>query len=256
MKLMLKLLSYNYVNTRLLQVKMTILIDYVKKYIGDPTQSLSNYQNEADRHHNFCKLDNDFTSYCFPSKAGRLLGVWKVKCHPNCMIIPATTTATSKPSDIETRHRNIRHRNQTSKHPTSKPEQIKLPLKNENSGRSRSEGQHHSNDHINKQCNQVLNCEQTSVCDITINNPLREAFRVVIHPMAEVRFLESIRNGTHVSVDSIQPSSVWISPRSRKNRVSFLCLPGGIEKGSNHSNIIEIGGIKFYFFEIGPFLVD
>ena len=109
---MLKLLSYNYVNTSLLLVKMTILIDYVKKYIGDPTQSLSNYQNEADRHHNFCKLDNDFTSYCFPSKAGRLLGVWKVKCHPNCMIIPATTTATSKPSDIETRHRNIRHRNQ------------------------------------------------------------------------------------------------------------------------------------------------
>lgn len=74
----------------------------------------------------------------------------------------------------------------------------------------------------------VLNCDQTAVCDITINNPLREAFRIIIHPMAEVRFIESIRNGTHVNIDSIQPSSIWLSPRSQRNRVSFLCLPGGI----------------------------
>ena len=79
--------------------------------------------------------------------------------------------------------------------------------------------------------NRVLNCEQTAVCDIIINNPLQEAFKIVIHPMAEVRFIESIRNGTHVNIDSIQPSSIWISPRSQRNRVSFLCLPGGIGKG-------------------------
>ena len=75
---------------------------------------------------------------------------------------------------------------------------------------------------------QVVNCDQTAVCDITINNPLREAFRIIIHPMAEVRFIESIRNGTHVNIDSIQPSSIWLSPRSQRKRVSFLCLPGGI----------------------------
>ena len=74
----------------------------------------------------------------------------------------------------------------------------------------------------------VLNCEQTAVCDITINNPLREAFRIIINPMAEVRLIESVRNGTHVNIDSIKPSSIWISPRSQRNRVSFLCLPGGI----------------------------
>lgn len=140
----------------------------------------------------------------------RKLGVWKENCHPNCTIITATTT------------------------PTSKPEQIKLPLKNENSGRSRSQGQHHFNDHISKQRNQVLNCAQTSVCDIKINNPLREALRVVIHPMAEVRFLESFQNGTFVDIDSIQPSSIWLFPKSKRNRVSFLCLPGGIEIGLNH----------------------
>ena len=83
--------------------------------------------------------------------------------------------------------------------------------------------------------NRVINCEQTAVCDIFISNPLQEAFRIVIHPMAEVRFLESIRNGTHVNIGSIQPSSIWISPRSQRNRVSFLCLPGGIGKGSNRS---------------------
>lgn len=74
----------------------------------------------------------------------------------------------------------------------------------------------------------VLNCEQTAICDITINNPLPEAFRIIIHPMAEVRFIDSIRNGTHVNIDSIQPSSIWLSPRSQRKRVSFLCLPGGI----------------------------
>ena len=138
----------------------------------------------------------------------------------------------------------------------------KLLPKNENSGRSlgyknrndsdkrspnrnyqrKSTPQAHQNpdDRINRSQNQVLNCEQTAVCDITINNPLREAFRVVIHPMAEVRFIESIRNGTHVNIDSIQPSSIWLSPQSQRNRVSFLCLPGGIEKGSIHSIFIEM----------------
>ena len=83
----------------------------------------------------------------------------------------------------------------------------------------------------NQPRSKVLNCEQTAVCDITINNPLREAFRVVIHPMAEVRFIESIRNRTHVNVDAIQPSSIWLMSKSKRNRVSFLCLPGGIENG-------------------------
>ena len=44
----------------------------------------------------------------------------------------------------------------------------------------------------------VLNCEKTNVCDVEIDNPLREAFKIIIHPMAEIRFLESVRNGTHV----------------------------------------------------------
>ena len=119
----------------------------------------------------------------------------------------------------------------------------KLLPKNENSGRSlrynnqrnsdrRTLNRNYQRTRSNPSRNQVLNCEQTAVCDITINNPLKEAFRVVIHPMAEVRFIESIRNGTHVNVDSIQPSSIWLSPQSQKNRVSFLCLSGGIEKGS------------------------
>ena len=111
----------------------------------------------------------------------------------------------------------------------------KLLPKNENSGRSLgyNNQRNYQRNRSNQSQNQVLNCEQTAVCDITINNPLREAFRVVIHPMAEVRFIQSIRNGTHVNIDSIQPSSVWLSPQSQRNRVSFLCLPGGIEKGSN-----------------------
>ena len=130
----------------------------------------------------------------------------------------------------------------------------KLLRKNENSGRSLVNNNHrisdgktlnrnfqraraeqvyrHPDDRSNPSQNQVLNCEQTAVCDITINNPLREAFRIIIHPMAEVRFIESIRNGTHVNIESIQPSSIWLSPQSQRNRVSFLCLPGGIVKGS------------------------
>ena len=183
----------------------------VKKYITHPTKSPFNYQSKSDRDHNFCKLDDDLTSYCFSAQPG----AGKEKCHPNCLNNLATATTAA---------------------PTPKPLENIRTLKDENSGRSQ-QGQNHFNDRINCPRNQVLNCEQTSVCDITINNPLREAFRVVIHPMAEVRLLESIRNGTHVNVDSIQPSSVWIPPLSRKNRVSFLCLPGGIEKGSNHSNI-------------------
>ena len=90
---------------------------------------------------------------------------------------------------------------------------------------------HNDNSRTLSPQNRVLNCEQTAVCDIIINNTLQEAFKIVIHPMAEVRFIESIRNGTHVNIDSIQPSSIWISPRSKRNRVSFLCLPGGIGKG-------------------------
>ena len=75
---------------------------------------------------------------------------------------------------------------------------------------------------------QVLNCERTGVCDITVSNPLREAFKIVIYPMAEIRQIQSAKNGTQVNVDSIKPSSIWISPQSYDNKVSFLCLPGGI----------------------------
>ena len=89
-----------------------------------------------------------------------------------------------------------------------------------------------NNNRMDSPKSQVLNCEQTAVCDIIINNPLYEAFKVVIHPMAEIRFLQSIRNGTHVNIDSIQPSTIWLSPQSIRNRVSFLCLPGGIGRGS------------------------
>ena len=189
--------------------------------MSNPSRSPFNYQDTYDRNHNFCKFGIDGSSYCFSSKSG----FEKEKCHPNCLNIPATTTITTTV-------------------PTAKPVQIIRPVKHETSGYSQR-GQHHSNDDFNQPQSKVLNCEQTAVCDITINNPLREAFRVVIHPMAEIRILESIRNGTHVNVDSIQPSSVWIPPRSRKNRVSFLCLPGGIERGSNHSNIIKIINHKF-----------
>ena len=55
---------------------------------------------------------------------------------------------------------------------------------NRNFQRARAQHVHHSpNDRSNPSQNQVLNCEQTAVCDITINNPLREAFRIIIHPM-------------------------------------------------------------------------
>ena len=117
--------------------------------------------------------------------------------------------------------------------PTPKSVRINRTVKHETSGYSQ-EGQYRSKAFINQSKSKVLNCEQTAVCDITINNPLREAFRVVIHPMAEVRLIESIRNGTHVNIDSIQPSSIWLFPESKRNRVSFLCLPGGIENGLNH----------------------
>ena len=53
--------------------------------------------------------------------------------------------------------------------------------------------------------------------------------------MAEFRFIEFIRNGTNVNVDSIQPSTIWIPPQSKRNKISFLCLPGGLGKGSNNS---------------------
>ena len=96
----------------------------------------------------------------------------------------------------------------------------KLLPKNENSGRSLgyNNQRNYQRNRSNQSQNQVLNCEQTAVCDITINNPLREAFRVVIHPMAEVRFIQSIRNGTHVNIDSIQPSSSQFSLSARWNR--------------------------------------
>ena len=133
----------------------------------------------------------------------------------------------------------------------------KLLPKNENSGRSlgynnqrnsdqRTLNRNYQRNQSNPSQNQVLNCEQTAVCDITINNPLRKAFRVVIHPMAEVRFIQSIQNGTHVNIDSIQPSSVWLSPQSQKNRVSFLCLPGGIEKGSKFELQIKLLLLKLF----------
>jgi len=87
---------------------------------------------------------------------------------------------------------------------------------------------HNHNFRNNQPQNRILNCDHTSVCDIIINNPLQEAFKIMIKPMAEVRFIESIRNGTHLNIGSIQPSSIWLSPQSQRNRVSFLCLPGGI----------------------------
>ena len=111
---------------------------------------------------------------------------------------------------------------------------------NRNFQRARAEQVHHNPNHrSNPSQNQVLNCEQTAVCDITINNPLQEAFRIIIHPMAEVRFIESIRNGIHVNIESIQPSSIWLSPQSQRNRVSFLCLPGGIVKGSKIQSLLK-----------------
>ena len=174
--------------------------------MSNPSQSPFNYQDILNRQHNFCKLDINGSSYCFSSKPG--VGI--EKCHPKCLNISATTTA-----------------------PTPKPEQIIRPVKHETSGYSQGD-QYRSKAFINQPQSKVLNCEQTAVCDITINNPLIEAFRVVIHPMAEVRFIESIRNGTHVNIDSIQPSSIWLFPQSKRNRVSFLCLPGGIENGLNH----------------------
>ena len=64
---------------------------------------------------------------------------------------------------------------------------------------------------------------------------MQEAFQIVINPMADIRFIESIRNGTNVNAGSIKPSSILIAPQSQRNRVSFLCLPGGIGKGSNNS---------------------
>ena len=107
-------------------------------------------------------------------------------------------------------------------------EQFKEELEAERQKNLKLESKIQNLNRANQPESKVLNCEQTAVCDIIINNPLREAFRIIIHPMAEVRFIESIRNGTHVNIDSIQPSSIWISPRSQRNQVSFLCLPGGI----------------------------
>ena len=175
--------------TKFFLVKWTFSIDYLKSYIGHPTQSPFNYRNLLDRHHNFCKLDNDFTSYCFTSKPGK----GKEKCHRTCLNTSAPTTTTT---------------------PTTKPVQIHRTVKHETAGYSQGD-QYRSKAFINQPQSKVLNCEQTAVCDITINNPLREAFRVVIHPMAEVRFIESIRNGTHVNIDSIQPSSIWLFPQSK-----------------------------------------
>ena len=56
-------------------------------YIGQPSESNFNYPDPADRHHNFCKLDKDGTSYCFSSK----YGVGVENCHPKCLDISKPT---------------------------------------------------------------------------------------------------------------------------------------------------------------------
>ena len=61
-------------------------------FIGYPTKSLLNYPNLNDRHHNFCKLENDGSSYCFSSKQG----VRKEKCHPHCLDISHQSEIQSK----------------------------------------------------------------------------------------------------------------------------------------------------------------
>ena len=51
-----------------------------------------NYPNLNDRHHNFCKLEGDGSSYCLTSKPG----LRKEKCHPHCLDISHQSEIQSK----------------------------------------------------------------------------------------------------------------------------------------------------------------
>ena len=64
-----------------------ILDNYTLAIYYYPSKSFFNYPNSNNRRHNYCKLENDGSSYCFSSKPG----VGKEKCHPLCLDISQQT---------------------------------------------------------------------------------------------------------------------------------------------------------------------